>query len=48
MLETGPGKWDEQATMKMSMEEYAKRDNSKYKRVDTTAAKPTYSHFAIT
>ena len=46
VLETGPGKWEEKETKKMSMEEFAARP-SKYKRVDTTAAQPTYSHYAI-
>ena len=46
VLETGPGKWSEEETKKMSMEEYASRP-SKFKRLDSQVAQPTYSHNVI-
>lgn len=46
VLETGPGKWVTEETMKLSIEEYVARP-SKYKRTDITLAQPTYSHHAI-
>ena len=46
MLETGPGKWVDQETKKMSIEAFASR-SSKYKTVAPVKAEPTYSHNAI-